>query len=293
MEINGVFIDDTWAEAFAMTFARLLVTAEDQHWLREAVAAATGMATSIIGCDVEAGLESVAEHTPDGRPGANLLFFARNADKLKKSLVRRIGQGVMTCPTTTVYSANHSGIPMDIGARIRYFGDGFEFRESVNERDFWVIPVTEGRFAVEETFYFGEGVAGGAFMIAAENRKSALNAARKAVDAIAKLPGVILPFPGGVVRCASKTGSRYKFLHASTNEVFCPTLRDKTATRLPEGVKSVLEIVIDGIDLPSVETAMKKGILAACEIDGVMMISSANFGGRLGKMKIPLRKIFK
>ncbi|MBI5816720.1 MAG: formylmethanofuran--tetrahydromethanopterin N-formyltransferase [Nitrospinae bacterium] len=292
MRINGVMIDDTHCEAFTSPFARILVTAKDDYWLDMAVRSATGMATSIIGCDAEGGLEIKTNDTPDGRPGALLMFFARKADTLEKSLLLRIGQGVMTCPATAVFNAMDGTIPTRTGHKLKFFGDGHEKQAQVRGRDGWVIPVTEGEFFVEDTFYIAAGIAGGAFMIIAKDQDAALDAARKAAAAIAPISGVITPFPGGVARCASKAGSqRYPFLKASTNAAFCPTLIDKVETKLPQGAGCVLEIVVDGESLGAVRSAMKAGMAAACGVKRVILISAANFGGKLGDVKIGLREL--
>jgi len=273
-----------------MKCARLLVTAHDSRWLDEAVRTATGLATSIIACDVEAGLEIKTGETPDGRPGAYLLFFARTVEGLGKSLLTRIGQGAMTCPTTAVFNAMGDGQPLDVGRKLAYFGDGFEELKTVWGRRMWSVPVTEGEFFVEDVFNIGDGVAGGAFIIMAESLESALTAVTRARDAINPIPGVILPFPGGAARCASKVGAmKYPFLKASTNAPFCPTLRDRVESKVPDGATCALEVVIDGMDEESVKTAMRAGIMAACEVKGVKLITSASFGGKLGGIRILLR----
>ncbi|VAX16416.1 Formylmethanofuran--tetrahydromethanopterin N-formyltransferase [hydrothermal vent metagenome] len=289
MELNGVIIDNTHSEAFAMYYARALVTAIDHHWLDAAVRQATGFATSIIGCDVEAGREIFTLGTPDEKLGAYLLFFGRHKEGLAKSLVKRFGQTILTCPTTNLYNGAKDGDPADIGAKLRYFGDGIEEKVEREGRTFWQIPVSEGTFTVEEKFNINEGVAGGAFIVMARTEAFGLYAARKAVEAIEAMEGVITPFPGGVCRAASQMQGRYKFMKASSNRSFLPPSGKRTpgAKMHPEGV-TALEIVIDGVDEESVRQAMKAGIEAACENPGVVMISAANFGGRLGNVKIPL-----
>ncbi|MGK7346672.1 MAG: formylmethanofuran--tetrahydromethanopterin N-formyltransferase [Candidatus Nitrospinota bacterium M3_3B_026] len=294
MKINGVFIENARAEAFRMPFARVLVTAENDYWLAAATSASTGFATSIIGCGAEAGLEGRAKKTPDGRPGVYLLFFSRTEGKLKEQLIARAGQAILTCPTTVLFDGGggrKSGEKLDVGARLRYFGDGHERPRKVHGRKMWSIPVTEGEFFVEESLSIRQGVAGGAFLIMARDRKSAADAAIRAVGAIDHMPGVILPFPGGVCRSASKVGSKYKFLGASTNEKFCPSLRDEAGNVPPKGVGSVLEIIINGVDLRSVKAAMGEGVRAACGAEGVVSISAPEFGGALGDVFIGLRDV--
>ncbi len=294
LAINDIPIEDTFAEAFPMTAARLIVTAETPEWARTAGTVATGYAASVIGCDAEAAIErSLSKSdTPDGRPGISLLFFAFNRDALQKALVNRVGQCILTCPTTACYN----GLPLvkdktiRIGGNLRFFGDGYQFSKKLEGRRFWRLPVMDGEFTCEDLFGTTKGVAGGNFLILAENQAVALAAAEAAVAAIRKVPGVILPFPGGIVRSGSKVGSRYKKLRASTNDAFCPSLRGLVTSALPDGVNAVYEIVMDGLDLPAVEEATRLGIRAAC-LHGVIRISAGNYGGSLGPYHLHLHKL--
>ena len=274
-----------------MVYSRILVTADDKQWLDAACRSATGFATSVIGCGVEAGVESFTDNTPDGRPGAHLLFFSMGKKQLEEQLTNRIGQAVMTCPTTAVYNAAYSDTTMDIGAKLRYFGDGFQASKVIGGRRYWRIPVMEGEFVVEESFGRLKGVGGGNFLILADSSKSATDAGRKAVEAMEPLPGIILPFPGGVVRSGSKVGSKYKFLKASTNTEYCPTIRRQTESQLDDGINSAVEIVIDGINSDAIASAMKLGIETASQVDGVKKISAGNYGGKLGSHHFYLHKI--
>jgi formylmethanofuran--tetrahydromethanopterin N-formyltransferase len=294
MKIRGVFIEDTFAEAFTMRVARIIITGRNQRWVREAALKLTGFATSVIGCKVEAGIERElpAGETPDGRPGISILLMTMGKDDLGKRLIERIGQTVLTCPTTACFD----GLPdapdrVGVGSALRLFGDGFQSSKMISGQRFWRIPVMEGEFLVQEKFGMLKGVGGGNFLILATSADAALAAAEAAADSMAAQPDVILPFPGGIVRSGSKVGSRRsKTMIASTNDAFCPTLRAMTQTALPEGVNSVLEIVINGTDAPAIATAMKSGIDAACR-DGVVAITAANFGGKLGPHHFHLRKI--
>ena len=290
-EVNGVVIEDTFAEAFPMVYSRLLVTADDEWWLKAACDASVGFATSVIGCGVEAGVEYKTNDTPDGRPGAYLLFFTQSKKQMEDQMVNRIGQALMTCPTTAVFNAVESEEVMDIGSSIRYFGDGFQSSKVIEGKRYWRIPVMEGEFVLEESFGRLDGIGGGNFLILAESSVAALKAAKASVSAIDKIPGVIMPFPGGVVRSGSKVGSKYSFLKASTNTEFCPTIRRQVNSLVPDGVNSIVEIVLDGVDVETVSKAMKVGIEAACKVDSVEKISAGNYGGDLGPFHFRLHDL--
>jgi formylmethanofuran--tetrahydromethanopterin N-formyltransferase len=294
MKIQDVFIEDTFAEAFTMRVARIIITAESLRWVRAAALKLTGFATSVIGCKVEAGIERElsAGETPDGRIGISVLLMTMSKDDMSKRLIERIGQTVLTCPTTACYD----GLPeatdrVGVGSALRFFGDGFQISKVIAGERFWRIPVMEGEFLVQERFGMLKGVGGGNFLILARSAAAALSAAEAAADAMDAEPGVILPFPGGVVRSGSKVGSRRsKTMIASTNDAFCPTLRAVTATALPEEVNSVLELVINGTDAGAIARAMRAGISAACR-EGVVAISAGNYGGKLGPHHFHLRQI--
>jgi formylmethanofuran--tetrahydromethanopterin N-formyltransferase len=294
LTIHGVEIEDTFAEAFPMTAARLLITAESAEWAAIAGQVTTGYASSVIGCDAEAGIERVLppDETPDGRPGVSVLLFAFSRDALQKAVINRVGQCVLTCPTTACYN----GLPVvkdksiRVGGNLRFFGDGFQFSKKLAGRRFWRLPVMDGEFTCEDVFGTIKGVAGGNFLILGRSQAQALTAAEAAVRAIRAIAGVILPFPGGIVRSGSKVGSRYKKLRASTNDAYCPTLRGQVQTALPDGVNAVYEIVLDGVDLAVVEQATRAGVQAACR-EGVVRIAAGNYGGNLGPFHIHLHKV--
>jgi len=292
--VNSVPIEDTFAEAFPMTAARVLVTAETAAWARTAGQSATGYAASVIGCDAEAGIERElpAEETPDGRPGVSLLFFAFSRDSLQKAVVNRVAQCVLTCATTACFNGlvGDSGKTIKVGGSLRFFGDGWQISKRLEGKRYWRIPTMDGEFLCEDVFGTVKGVAGGNFLILGESQAVALAAAEAAVSAIRQVPGVILPFPGGVVRSGSKVGSKYKGLRASTNDAYCPTLRGAVASALPEGVNAVYEIVFDGLDLAAVEQATRVGVTAACR-SGVVRITAGNYGGKLGPFHLHLHKL--
>src|SRR6201997_5346204 len=266
MLLNGVFVEDTFAEAFAMWGARVLITAENEKWAMAAARTMTGFATSVIGCKCEAGIERgvPSAETPDGRPGVSVLLFATGADSLGKRLVERVGQCVMTCPTTACYNAlaaETTATTVVVGGLLRYFGDGFQAAKLLDGRRFWRVPAMDGEFLVEERFGVQPAIGGGNLLILGEDSAPTLAATEAAVEEMRSVAGVILPFPGGVVRCGSKVGSRYKAVIASTNDAYCPTLRAvSAATRLADEVGCVLEIVIDGLELGPIEEAMRRGM---------------------------------
>jgi formylmethanofuran--tetrahydromethanopterin N-formyltransferase len=288
-------IEDTFAEAFPLTVARVIVTADHGRLVHSAAMAATGFASSIIGCDVEAGIdcELSAETTPDGRPGASLLFFSFSRPLLEKSLVNRIGQAILTCPTTACYN----GLPVDpekslkIGSQLRFFGDGWQGSKKLGDRRFWRIPVMDGEFLVEEKFGTVKGVGGGNLILLCRDAAGGLEAAEACAAAMRGVPGVILPFPHGIVRAGSKVGSRYKALKASTNEAYCPTLRALVPSQMPVDSVVAYEIVADGIDLISIEEATRRGITAISGHPSVIRITAGNYGGKLGPFHLYLRTI--
>ncbi len=292
--INSVPIIDTFAEAFPMTGCRLIVTAETPHWAETAGRVTTGYAASVIGCDAEAGIERTLspEETPDGRPGVSLILFAFSRDALQKAVINRVGQCVLTCPTTACYN----GLPLvkdkniKIGGNLRFFGDGWQISKKLEGRRYWRVPVMDGEFTCEDVFGTVKGVAGGNFLILGASQAAALKAAEAAVAAMRQVHGVILPFPGGVVRSGSKVGSKYKKLRASTNDAYCPTLRASVQTAMPEGANATYEIVIDGLDLAAIEEATRLGVRAAC-IPGVVQITAGNYGGKLGPFHLHLHKL--
>ena len=296
LERNGVRIVDTFAEAFDMRAARVLITARSMTWARTAAQAMTGFASSVIGCKVEAGIEADLgpEETPDGRPGASVLLFAFDADGLGKRMVERVGQTVLTCATTACFDGLPEAVErVAVGGLLRHFGDRFQSSKFLDGLRYWRIPVMEGEFLVQEAFGVQPAIGGGNFLILAEDQDAALAAAEAAVDVMRAVRGVILPFPGGIVRSGSKIGAkRYKKMVASTNDAYCPTLRgrDGVTSELPEGVNSVLEIVVNGLDPPALERALRVGIEAACR-PGVVAITAGNYGGKLGKHHFRLHDV--
>jgi len=296
LKLNSIEVEDTFAELFEMWAGRILITAENEKWALTAANVATGYASSIIGSPSEAGIESkvTPNETPDGRPGVMIQIYHQTRGALKKQMISRIGQCVMTCPTTAAFDGLPSATrKLKVGRSLRLFGDGFQKKDELGGRKIWRIPVMEGEFVVESSFGTMKAAAGGNFLVFAADFKRGLKAAEEAVDSIReKARYVIMPFPGGICRSGSKVGSLKYKLTASTNHPFCPTLRDYTSdTQVPRNVKSIYEIVINGLDLESVKKAMAEGIKAGTKTEGVVKISAGNYGGKIGPMKIHLREI--
>jgi formylmethanofuran--tetrahydromethanopterin N-formyltransferase len=294
-----VLIDDTFAEAFPMKATRLLITAHNLTWARHAAVAATGFATSVIACGCEAGIERElsGDETPDGRPGLAVLLFAMSGKELAKQVERRVGQCVLTCPTTAVFAGLREGEPIALGKNLRFFGDGWQQSKVIGGVRYWRVPVMDGEFVAQETTPVVKGVGGGNLLFLARDTDAALAAAEAAVTAMRRLPDVVLPFPGGVVRSGSKVGSRYPALMASTNDAFCPTLRGLAKrSELDERIGCVMEIVIDGLSEAAVAAAMRVGIEAGVALGtagGLLRISAGNYGGKLGPFHFHLHHLYR
>ncbi len=296
MQINGIEIVDTFAEAFDMTATRIVITAAEPTWARRAAEAMTGFATSVIGCGVEAGIERFldGDQTPDGRPGVTVLMFSVSGGELEKQLVRRVGQCVLTCPSTSVFGAIDGAKRIAMGSKLRYFGDGFQISKKIGLKRYWRIPVMDGEFVCEDSVPRTSAVGGGNFLVLADTIHGALHACDAAVRAIKHVRGAITPFPGGVARSGSKVGSRYKMLSASTNDAFCPTLRELSNSLVEDHTSAALELVIDGLTPDIVAEAMRVGIKAACDIGpacGVRQITGGHYGGKLGRHHFYLHQL--
>ncbi|SKD01492.1 formylmethanofuran-tetrahydromethanopterin formyltransferase /formyltransferase/hydrolase complex subunit D [Burkholderia sp. YR290] len=302
MQINDTLIDDTFAEAFPMKATRLVITAHTPRWARAAADSLTGFATSVIDCGCEAGIEHeiAADATPDGRPGISVLMFAVSSKELVKQIARRVGQCVLTCPTTAVYNGIDPATtraPLSdvapLGGSLRFFGDGWQISKVLGGIRYWRVPVMDGEFVCEESVQTVKAVGGGNLLLLARDLDSALAGAEAAVAAMHRLANVITPFPGGVVRSGSKIGSKYKGAVASTNDAFCPTLTGLSQRSELDGQTGcVLEIVIDGLTDADVGAAMTAGIEAASAAGmGVVRISAGNYGGKLGPYHFKLREL--
>ena len=282
-----------FAEAFRMRYARVIITALDEFWLDAALREFCGYGSSVIGCDAEVGVERFLspEETPDGRPGAAVLAFGFSVDALAKALLNRTGQCLLPCATSAVFNGLPEGEDqVPLGKNLRFFGDGFQKSKLVGDRRYWRIPVMDGEFIAEQQVGVSKGVAGGNIIIQGETQAVTLAAARRAVESIADMAGVVTPFPGGVVRSGSKVGSKYKALRASTNDAFCPTLRGRVPTELVATAQCAYEIVINGVDEQHVAAATRATLHAAAGA-GIPAISAGNYGGKLGKFHFKLREV--
>ena len=284
-----------------MRATRVIITALNLKWAYHAANAMTGFATSVIGCGVEAGIERELsiDETPDGRAGVSVLLFAMGSKVLIQQLETRMGQCILTCPTAAAFAGIESEDMINLGAHLRYFGDGFQTSKLIAAKRYWRIPVMDGEFLVQESTGMVRAIGGGNFLILATSQETVLNAAETAIEAMKQVPNVIMPFPGGVVRSGSKVGSKYPKMFASTNDAFCPTLKGLTKTELDDDIESVLEIVIDGLTFDDIAKAMRVGILAICTLNnsgknsGIKRISAGNYGGKLGPHHFKLHEVLK
>jgi formylmethanofuran--tetrahydromethanopterin N-formyltransferase len=301
LELNGVQIDDTFAEAFPMKATRIVVTAHNPTWAMHAAQSTTGFATSVIACGCEAAIERLLapDETPDGRPGVAILLFAMSGKELAKQVERRVGQCVLTCPTTAVFAGlaegEAAGDNIALGKNLRFFGDGWQTSKVIGGVRYWRVPTMDGEFVAQETTAVTKGVGGGNLLLLGTDTDAALAGAEAAVAAMRRVRNVIMPFPGGVVRSGSKVGSKYPALMASTNDAFCPSLMDLAVrTELTADIRCVMEIVIDGLTDLDVAQAMRAGIAAIVErgaAAGVKRISAGNYGGKLGPFHFHLRQL--
>ncbi|MGN6135983.1 MAG: formylmethanofuran--tetrahydromethanopterin N-formyltransferase [Aureliella sp.] len=295
-------VEDTYAEAFRSIYAEFLVTARDRLWLDRCCQAVTGHATSTIMCDSEAGVARVldgqtpGQTTPDGRPGAVIQvhvprFRKDRAEHLERVLLARISQNVLPCPTARCFNLLDTAPYFKLGRKVAFFGDGHQFRAERYGTLGWVVPTMGGEFYLTRRFGFRDGIMGGNLWFMATSEDAAIDAAERAAKGAWSGGQCVLTFPGGVAASASKAGSRYSFLIASTYAEYCPTLKDKlgAASRVPEGVHSIMEIVINGPSLEAVAEATHAAIEAALEAPGLVRITAGNYNGRLGKSFIYLK----
>ena len=285
-------IEDTYAEAFSLNYSRVLITAINKTWALNAARSVTGYATSIIGCDVEAGIdiEVSKDKSPDNREGVVVQFWAPKKS-LEQACLFRLAQCVLTSPTANVWNYLDSEEKIDVGGKLRFFGDGYEQEAAMHGRDVIKLPIMGGEFIVEKSFGMNKGVAGGNLLVIGKSLESTLEATEAAIKSISEVKGAVTCFPGGICASGSKVGSKYSFLRASTNDKYCPTLKDKVDSSLSEDANCVFEIVINGMTLEIVKKAMKVAVDAISTVDGIIKVTAANYGGNLGKYKINLKEL--
>jgi formylmethanofuran--tetrahydromethanopterin N-formyltransferase len=298
LSVGGVAIDDTFAEAFDMRATALVITADSARWATQAAETMTGFATSVIACGCEAGIDRSlpAAETPDGRVGVRVLLFAVSTAELQKQVQNRVSQCVLTSTGSACYSGLEVGDDkLNLGAAIRYFGDGWQIAKKIGDRRYWRVPVMDGEFVCESTTWLTKrAVGGGNLILMGATPEKTLAAAEAAVEAMRPVPDAIMPFPGGIVRSGSKVGSKYKGAIASTNHLYCPTLKGAVETAIGPEIGSVLEIVIDGLTSEAVAAAMRAGLKAIADLGpsrGALRVGAGNYGGKLGKHHYRLRDL--
>jgi formylmethanofuran--tetrahydromethanopterin N-formyltransferase len=297
----AAIVEDTFAEGFRSIYGEFLVTARDRTWLDHCCHAVTGHASSTILCDSEVGVSKVldgtspGQETPDGRIGAvvqvHVPRFRKDREAhLEKVMLARISQNVLTCPTARCFNRLNVEPYFKLGRKIALFGDGHQFRDQRFDTRGWVVPIMGGEFYLTRRFGFSDGIMGGNLWFMSTTEAAAIEAAERAVQAVNQCDDTVLTFPGGIAASASKAGSKYSFLIASTYAEYCPTLKSKLGSRskVPDGVNSIMEIVINGSSLPAVVKATHAAIEAALGTAGLVRISAGNYGGRLGKSFIYL-----
>ena len=297
MQVNGIRVDETFAEAFGMTGLALVITADTPRWAMIAAQTMTGFGTSVIGCGAECGIdcEVAPSDTPDGRPGVRILMFGFSPEALVPQLRNRVGQCVLTSPGSACYNGLESATRMGLASGPRFFGDGWQTARKLGKRRFWRVPVMDGEFIIEDKCgVTTDAVGGGNLLVLGRDRVGVLETTEAAVAAIGKVADVITPFPGGIVRSGSKVGSKYAGAVASTNDAFCPVLKGAVNTECDPDTISVLEIVIDGLTSQSVADSMRAGLKTIIEIGaakGVTRVSAGNYGGKLGQHHYHLKDL--
>ena len=288
-------IEATYCEAFDGLVARICVTAGDEKRLKQAAYSAAALPSTVFG-ESEGGIERWLKEreTPDGRRGALIQVWVNYGEgaskKLEYELSKRIRQGILVVPTTSVFNALDSADRIDTMDRIGHCGDGYETIEWRFEREVIVVPIMMGEFVIERYVGYKKGVMGGNLWFLCEDEKSALEAGEKALTAISDVEGAITPF--GICAAGSKPETNYPEIGPTTNHLYCPTLKRRlNGSKVPDGVTSIPEIVINGVSLDSVKEAMRAAMNRVRDVKGLVKISAGNYGGKLGRYKIPLKEL--
>jgi formylmethanofuran--tetrahydromethanopterin N-formyltransferase len=296
-------IEDTYAEAFDGLFCRIIVTADDAETLQKAAEDAAATPSIVVG-RVESGIEKwlSEKETPDRRKGALVQFWGGIDQKrpLSDSLKRfeielsiRIRQDILVKPFTAVFDAlPKAGGKMDMMERVGHCGDGYEWTEKRHGREVLVVPIMVPDFIIERYIGYAHGISGANFWVMCRTKESVKESGEKALEAVHKVDGVITSFD--VCSAGSKTETRFPWIGPTTNHLYCPSLKKRLgeASKVPDGVNYIPEIVIDGISMKAVKKAMMAGIDAALKVKGVVRVSAGNYGGKLGDYKIYLRELF-
>jgi len=295
LELNGVEVEDTYCEAFDGIYSRFIITAKYRWLLERAATSSTTLPSTVFG-ESEGGVERwiSPEDTPDGRTGAIVQVWVTKTKNFKEILLREMGkrirQGVLVVPTTRVFNATDSNDFFDAEINIGRCGDGYEWEEVRWGRKVIVIPIMFGEFVIERFIGYAEGVAGGNVWYFCESEDSALEAGQVAVEALSYMDGIITSFD--ICSAGSKTETKYPEIGPTTNHYFCPVLREKISdSRVPKGVESIPEIVINGVNLEVLKKAMYICMEAGSRVDGVVKISAGNYGGKLGRYRLYLKEI--
>jgi formylmethanofuran--tetrahydromethanopterin N-formyltransferase len=303
--ISKDLVEDTFAEAFDAIYCRVIVTADDNNILKRAAEDATATPSGVIG-RLDNGIERwlTREETPDKRKGAILQFwrgldkgrpFEESIRRLEKEFSYRIRQDILVKPFTSVFDAlsvrPEGG--MDMMERVGHCGDGFEWEKVTYGRNMIVVPLMVPDFLIERHIGCARGISGGNFWVMCKTKRAVTESGKRALKAVSEVEGVVTPFD--VCSAGSKTETRFPLIGPTTNHPYCPSLKSKLgeASKVPKGVKYIPEIVINGVSLDAVKEAMKVGIEASLEVEGVARISAGNYGGKLGDHRIYLRGLFR
>ncbi len=296
-EIHGIKVEDTYCEAFDGLFSRLLITARDDKRLKKAAYGSIALPCTVFS-ESEGGIERWLreEETPDRRMGAIVQIWVTGGvnsgvKRLEYELGKRIRQGILVVPTTSIFNSLDSTEKIDIMDKVGHCGDGYETIETRFGREVINIPLMMGEFIIERYLGYKNGVMGGNVWFFCTTEEAALEAGDKAVESIGKIDGAITSFD--ICSAGSKIETNYPEIGPTTNHLYCPTLRNRIKdSKVPENVKSIPEIVINGVSIDAVKEAMKAAICSVKDVEGVVKISAGNYGGKLGKHKIYLRDFF-
>jgi formylmethanofuran--tetrahydromethanopterin N-formyltransferase len=295
-----VEIEDTYSEAFDGLFCRIIITAKDETRLKRAAYGSTALPMVVVG-RTEGGVETwlTSKQTPDKRLGAIVQFwgatdeskpFENSLKKFVKEVSYRIRQEILVEPTTAIFNSWESEKKFDVMDSVGHCGDGYEWEEEAYGRRVINIPLMMPSFRMERYLGYGVGVSGGNIWFMCRDENSALKAGDRALEAIHRVEGVVTPFD--VCSAGSKPETNFPEIGPTTNHYYCPSLKNKIAdSKVPRGVKSIPEIVINGVSMDAVKKAMKEAINAAKNMRGVVKISAGNYDGKLGKHRIYLREL--